>query len=104
MNQNDKNIAKAVKAAVREFDAAAEVVLFGSRARRDARADSDYDFLVLFSHPIDAVFKTNVLNRIYEIELNSDIAISPFIQNKQDWIKMTAFPIFQEISDHGISV
>jgi len=95
MNQKDKDIAEAVKAAVREFDPTAEVVLFGSRARGDARKDSDYDFLVLFNLPIDYHFKTNVLDKIYEIELRTDKVISPLIHNKQDWFKMTAFPIFQ---------
>ena len=34
----------------------AKVLLFGSRARRDCRPDSDYDLLVLFQNPIgDAV-------------------------------------------------
>ena len=40
-------IAQQVKATVRQIDPQAEVILFGSRARGDARKDSDWDFLVL---------------------------------------------------------
>ncbi len=104
MNQQDRDIAEAVKAAAREFDPTAEVTLFGSRARGDARSDSDYDFLVLFNVPINFRFKTDVLDRIYEIELKTDRVISPLIHNMQEWGQMTAFPIFHEISTDGIFV
>ncbi len=63
MTQQDRDIAEAVKAAAREFDPTAEVTLFGSRARGDARSDSDYDFLVLLNVPVDFKLTTQVFRQ-----------------------------------------
>jgi len=103
MNKKDRAIAEAVKSAVREFDPSAEVVLFGSRARGDARQDSDYDFLVLLNVPLDFVLKEKILDRLYLIELSTENVISPLIRSKTDWVRMTAYPIHQEISAYGIA-
>ena len=104
MNQKDKAIAEAVKAAVWEFDPTAEVTLFGSRARGDARSDSDYDFLVLLNVPLDFRLKGRILDRLYEVELATEMVISPLIRSKKDWVQMGAFPIHQEISHNGIAI
>ena len=104
MNKKDRAIAEAVKSAVREFDPSAEVVLFGSRARGDARQDSDYDFLVLLNVPLDFVLKEKILDRLYLIELSTENVISPLIRSKTDWVRMTAYPIHQEISAYGIAI
>lgn len=104
MQIQDKAIAEAVKSAVREFDPSAEVVLFGSHARGDARQDSDYDFLVLLNVPLDFQLKEKILDRLYLIELATDRVISPFIRAKKDWVQMTAYPIHHEISSYGIAI
>jgi len=104
MNQKDKDIAAAVKSAVREFDPNAEVVLFGSRARGDARSDSDYDFLVLLNVPLDFKLKGRILDRLYLVELATEHIISPLIRAKKDWVQMTAYPIHQEITSYGIAI
>jgi predicted nucleotidyltransferase len=104
MNQKDKAIAEAVKAAVREFDRTAEVVLFGSRAKGNARQDSDYDFLVLINLPLDFQFKTRILDRLYEIELAFDCVLGVLIENTGHWKMLENTPIFSEISHYGIAV
>ena len=104
LKQKDRAVARAVKAAVRAFDPTAQVVLFGSRARGEARADSDYDFLVLLNLPIDFQLKNKVLDSIYEVELATNTVIGPLIRNQTEWSKMTAFPIFQEISTDGVAI
>ncbi|MBS1250425.1 MAG: hypothetical protein MAG431_02019 [Chloroflexi bacterium] len=38
---------KQVKMTVRDLSPAAEIILYGSRARGTAKADSDWDFLIL---------------------------------------------------------
>jgi predicted nucleotidyltransferase len=45
--QVDINFVAAFNAKVEQFDPKAKVLLFGSRARRDHRYDSDYDLLIL---------------------------------------------------------
>lgn len=104
MNQKDKDIAEEVKIAVREFDPTAEVVLFGSRARGDARSDSDYDFLVLLNVPLDFRLKGNILDTLYDIELAFDCVLGVLVENSDYWQMLENTPIFSEISQDGIAV
>lgn len=104
MTQKDKDIAEAVKAAVQEFDPAAEVVLFGSRARGDARSDSDYDFLVLLDMSLDFRLKSRILDRLYDIELDFDCVLGVLIENSDYWQMLENTPLFSEISQDGIAV
>ncbi len=104
MNQKDSHIAQAVKSAAQEFDPAAEVILFGSRARNDAHRDSDYDFLVLLNLPLDFRLKEQVLNRLYKVELEHDCVLSPLIENYDDWQMLENTPIFSEIQHDGLTV
>ena len=41
-----------VKQAVQETEPGAEIILYGSRARKEARSESDWDFLVLVDGPL----------------------------------------------------
>lgn len=56
----DSAFIQQVKQAVQQVDLQAEVWLFGSRARGDARPDSDWDFLVLTNEQVDRAFKRQV--------------------------------------------
>ena len=104
VNQKDIDIAAAVKSAVREFDPTAEVVLFGSRARGDARSDSDYDFLVLLNIPLDFKLKGRILDRLYEVELNLDCVLGVMIKNVDQWQMLENTPIYFEINHDGITI
>jgi len=97
-------VALAVKAAVQTFDPKAKVVLFGSRARGDARQDSDYDFLVLVNRPVDFQLKRQILDSLYEVELRTGCVIGTLIENVEAWQMMEHSPIFSEIEQDGIAI
>jgi len=99
-----KQIVKEVRDAVHAFDHNAQVVLFGSHARGDARQDSDYDFLILLHQPVDFQLKRKVLDRLYEVELQTGCIIGALIENMEDWQKMKYSPIFSEIEIEGVVV
>jgi len=104
MDIYDQNISQAVKSAVMEFDGSAKVVMFGSRARRDARNESDYDFLVLLNVPFDYKLKSKILDRLYEVELAYNCVIGALIEHREQWKMLEHTPIFSEIEQDGIAV
>ncbi|MBC8154324.1 MAG: nucleotidyltransferase domain-containing protein, partial [Bacteroidetes bacterium] len=70
-----------VKRYVLEIDPQAEVWLFGSRARGDARPDSDWDFLVLTDKPVDRQYKRTLRDHLFYLELDSERVIGTVIHN-----------------------
>jgi predicted nucleotidyltransferase len=95
-------VADAVKMAVQVFDPKAKVVLFGSRARGDARKDSDYDFLILINQAVGFQLKRQILDSLYEVELRTGCVIGALIENMEAWQMMEHSPLFSSIEQDGI--
>ncbi len=101
----DAEFLQAVKRSVHEIDPQAEVWLFGSRARGDARPDSDWDFLVLTEKPVDRLFKYQLRDHLYDIELHNSKVIGSIIHSKQDWESThRVTPLYRNIKRDGISI
>jgi len=47
MKQEDNYIAKKIRDSISLIDSKAHIIVFGSRARGDARRESDWDILIL---------------------------------------------------------
>ena len=69
-----------VKRSIHEIDPLAEVWLFGSRARDD----SDWDFLVLTTRPVDRNLKNQLRDYLYDVELSSEKVGRGIIHSKQE--------------------
>ncbi len=81
----DEQFLQEVKRYVHEIDPQAEVWLFGSRARGDAREDSDWDFLVLTEKPVNQLLKNRLRELFFEVELDNNKVIGSIIHSKQEW-------------------
>lgn len=98
------NVPQLVKKEVNQIVPKSEVILFGSRARKDFRSDSDWDFLILLDIPkLDKKTKNEILDRLYELELKTDSIISSIIHSKTEWEKRSVTPIYQIIEEEGIA-
>ncbi|MFD2573690.1 nucleotidyltransferase domain-containing protein [Spirosoma soli] len=97
----DAEFLQAVKRSVLEIDPQAEVWLFGSRARGDAKEDSDWDFLVLTNNIVDRQFKYKVWEHLNDLELNAERVISSRIFNKIYWRSLAVTDLFRNIQEDG---
>ena len=97
----DAEFLQAVKRSVHEIDPQAEVWLFGSRARGDARPDSDWDFLVLTEKQVDRSYKYTVWDQLNELELSAERVISTRVWNNRSWSDMAVTDLYQNIQEDG---
>lgn len=81
----------------------AEIILYGSRARGDARDDSDWDLLILVDQVVDSKLTTKLRDCLYDIELETNQILSSIIRSKQDWYspKYSVLPFKRRIEQEG---
>ena len=74
---------------------------FGSRARGDNNADSDYDFLFVFDRHIDWKFKSRVRDIICEYMIKNEVLIDSIISSKNE-IDDPSTPLELNVMKEGI--
>ena len=101
-----QEILNRIKSGITTKDPNAEIYLFGSRARKDNRSDSDWDILVIT--PRDKItfdYESDLRDPIIDIELETGQSISVLVYSKSDWIsKMHLSPLFSNVSREGIKI
>jgi predicted nucleotidyltransferase len=103
MNKTSEHIRKLIRSNIAEIDPAAQVILYGSRARGDARKDSDWDILVLTNYPVDFRKEKLFRDHLYELEIQTGEPLSIFVYSLLDWnTKQRISPYFHNITKQGI--
>ena len=83
----------------------AKVILFGSRARRDAKADSDWDILVLLNKDkIDEQDHDNYTYPLWELGWQINQMIHPIVYSMKDWNSKKGSPFYNNVEEEGVMV
>ena len=82
------------------------VILFGSKARGTGDVNSDIDILVLTSCPVTSRLRSNVSEKLADINLQNDVALSSVVVFENDWIDglVRYMPIYGEVQRDGCEV
>jgi len=102
----EENLLKRVKAAVNALAPEAEIILYGSRARGTARADSDWDFLILLPDTVNKILEMRIKDALYDIELETGMVLSSIVRSKKEWYssRYRVVPLRKEIEKDGIAI
>ena len=105
---SEKNTAlmQKVKSAIHSSVPGASVILYGSRARGDARPDSDWDFMILTDGSRTSELEELCRNILYDIELETDTVISSIIRSKEEWNseRYKYIPIKIRVDEEGMMI
>ncbi|MBM3475405.1 MAG: nucleotidyltransferase domain-containing protein [Armatimonadetes bacterium] len=85
MTASEQELLAKVKRAVLAVEPAADVILYGSRARGEAEADADWDILVLLDGPADADRIARARRQVYEVEWETGEVLSTIVESREQW-------------------
>lgn len=80
-------------------------ILFGSRARGDARPDSDWDILVLLDKDrITNEDMDNISYPIRELGWHLDEMINPIMFTEKEWQSKSFTPFYKNVTKEGVAL
>jgi predicted nucleotidyltransferase len=99
----DADLLQRCKEALRAVVPDADVILYGSRARGDAKDDSDYDILVLVDRPADVAMHERLISGISPLEENGAV-LTLTIYNRDLWNSKLyeAMPFRENVDREGV--
>lgn len=105
MRLEDNNIARQIKNSIKTIDSKAQVIIFESRARGDAKKESDWDILTLTDYPVTIKVEDAFRDFLFDLEIETGEVLSIFIYQKSDWnSRHKVTPLYRNIRKEGVQL
>ena len=102
----DHRLLAECKAAIQEVVPGARVMLYGSRARGDAREDSDYDLVVLVDQEPDMELERAIVDRLVPLEVRTGQVLTVLVYSRSQWDSALyrAMPFHRNVTREGVLI
>ena len=100
---DDIQIVEELKKDIQAVFPEAEIYFYGSRVSRTHQEDSDYDVLVILDEVNPAV-RSTIYNIAWEIGFKYDAFISPVLAEKDELVRLSASPFFNNVTHNGLVI
>ena len=105
MPSKELHIRQNVKELLKKIAPEARVLLYGSHARGDYHADSDWDLLVILpGNKINASDYENISYPLYELGWQLGELFSVKIYSEKEWQIRSFTPFFKNVEKEGIAL
>lgn len=84
-----------------------KIILYGSYARGDYNNSSDVDIMILTNLSDEEIeeYREDISNIIFEIQLDTDIYISPIVKNINNYNLRVGFvPFYMNVQKEGVEL
>jgi predicted nucleotidyltransferase len=103
-DEREERVLRRCRDAIRSVLPNAAVILYGSRARGDARPDSDYDLLVLADERPTLALEERIWDSVYGVQLEEDVLVSILVESRTAWESplYRATPLAEAVEREGV--
>ncbi len=106
MNALDKKVLQQLKQMLQERVNVHQIILFGSRARGDADAESDMDVLVIVDQPINREVRHAVSECTWQAGFDAGIVVTAILFARDEWENGPEYyaPLAEAVRTEGVPV
>jgi uncharacterized protein len=100
---SETEILSRIKRTVLDREPSAKIYLYGSRARGDARRDSDWDLLILLNRDrVSHELENQIRTPLYDVELEVGEVFSAIFYPEKEWNKKhSVTPFYENVMREG---
>ena len=106
LSTKERDLLHICKIAVNKLEPSAEIILYGSRARGEASADSDYDLLIITEKDATLERENRFREAIFPVELDTGRVLTVILISRKEWESplFNAMPFYKNIKKDGILI